>query len=87
MKLQIPETLMISEVDNELVILNTETEQFYGLNESAADMWTALKETDSVEAAVAHMVEQYDVSTDQVRQDMENLIKQLVEWNLIVIEE
>lgn len=83
MKVTIPETVLSTDLQNEGVLLNLETGEYFGLDAVALGMWKALGESGSVEAARAVLLEQYDVAEETLARDLDELVGQLVERKLI----
>jgi hypothetical protein len=83
MKVTIPETVLSTDLQNEGVLLNLETGEYFGLDAVALDMWKALGESGSVEAARASLLEHYDVTEEALARDLDDLVAQLVERKLI----
>lgn len=83
MKVTIPDTVLSTDLQNEGVLLNLETGEYFGLDAVALDMWKALGESGSVEAARAVLLEQYDVTEETLARDLDELVAQLVERKLI----
>ena len=48
-------------------------------------MWTVLTESDSIQNAYQTLLTEYDVEATQLRQDLEELLKKLLENELILI--
>lgn len=86
MKIQIKESLVISTLDNEMVILDSDTEEFYGLNTSAVEMWKALGSHPTVEEALQHISTVYPgVEQETLKADLNELIEHFSRLGLITI--
>jgi len=83
MKVTIPDTVLSTDLQNEGVLLNLETGEYFGLDAVALDMWKALGTCGTVAAARAVLLEQYDVTEETLARDLDELIAQLVERKLI----
>ena len=84
-RLQIPETVLVSEVGGEAVLLDLQSEQYFGLDEVGTDMWQALAQTDSIQAAYEKLLAKYDVDAEQLRQDLATLLEKLISDGLVEI--
>lgn len=80
-----PEVLF-RELDGEAVMLDLETEKYYGLDEVGTRMWELLDEHGDVEKVIGLLLEEYEVAEDQLRTDMGELISQFAEHGLVQIE-
>ncbi|HEX2914866.1 MAG TPA: PqqD family protein [Chloroflexia bacterium] len=87
MKLSIPEDVLIQDLDGELVLLNLENEQYYGLDEVGSAMWTALTKSESVEAACQSLEAAYEVEPERLEQDLHEFVEQLVKNGLLKVAE
>lgn len=69
--------VLYQDVDGEGVLLDLESETYFGLNETAARLWTLLSESCSVRRALERMAEEYDVSADDLESDARGILD---EW-------
>lgn len=76
--------LSITELDNEVVILNLQNGQYFGLNHVGQELIEFFKTESSLDAAVAMIAEKYQISSDQANQDIQQLIAQLLENQLLI---
>jgi hypothetical protein len=79
--------VIFKEVGGEAVVLNLETGKYYGLDEVGARMWTLLIEKNQVEAVYRTLVEEFEVSKEQLEQDLLSLVNQLAVNGLLQIDE
>ena len=84
-KISIPESVLIQNLEDESVLLNLDSEQYFGLDDVGTSMWEVLKETESVETAYEKLLTMYEVEPEQLRQDLDNLVKKLQEHGLVEI--
>ena len=63
--------------DEELVILNLATEQYFGLDRTAARMWATLTEAGDVERAYLQLRDRFDVEPEVLRRDFDAFVEQL----------
>jgi hypothetical protein len=83
---QIAPEVMIQEVGGESVLLDLKTERYLGLNEVGTRMWQALSESDSIQAAYEKLQAEYDVTPQQLEEDLRDLLDRLLENALIITE-
>ena len=76
-----------AEVDGESVILDLEEGVYYGLNPVGARIWSEIQEPTAVEEITAAITAEYDVDSEQCREDVISLLQDLHENDLIKIEE
>ena len=80
-----PEVLF-RELDGEAVMLDLDSEKYFGLDEVGTRIWQLLDEHRDVETVVTHLLEEYEVEEEVLRQDMADLIERLVDAGLVQIE-
>lgn len=74
-------------VGDELVLLNLETEHYFGLDPVGASMWQVLCDEGTIEAAAAALEGRYDVSAERLRADLEELVEKLVDHQLLSVDD
>lgn len=79
---QIPVHVLHREVDGEMVLLNLETESYFGLDPVGADIVTRVTEQ-PVHAALEALIDDYAVDPEVLRRDVDDLIESLLEAGLI----
>jgi hypothetical protein len=82
-RLSVPANVLVSIIEDEAVLLNLESECYFGLNRTGTAMWTALTSAESVEVAYEHLAGTFDVDAEALRSDMNTLIGQLLEHGLV----
>ena len=78
-----PAHVMFRELDGEAVLLNLQNETYYGLDEVGTRMWMLLSTSDSVQAAIDTLLEEFDVASDILEQDMARMINDLKSHGLL----
>lgn len=82
-RVAVPDSVLVRRLDDESVILDLETESYYGLDDVAAAMWSHLVAAESIEAACEALLAEYDVEPERLRADLAALLEQLVEKGLV----
>lgn len=77
--------VLVQVLDGEAVLLNLNTETYFGLDEVGARMWTLLTESDSIQTAYESLLAEYDVAPEQLRADLAALIDRLLKQGLITL--
>lgn len=75
--------VLVRRMGDEAVVLNLKTETYYMLNSTSIRMWEALTGSDSVDSAIAQLLEEYDVDPAELRADVDALIATLTRAQLI----
>jgi hypothetical protein len=84
-RLIIPSDVLISNVSGESVILNLNSERYFGLDEVGTRMLSVLTTSNSIQTAYEMLLQEYDVEDGLLRQDLIDLIDRLVEQGLLEI--
>ena len=83
LKVIIPDTVLSTELQNEGVLLNLESGEYFGLDEVGMSMWKILGAVGDVEEARARLLAEYDVTEDVLTRDLDAFIATLAERKLI----
>ena len=75
--------ILSSELGEESVLLNLQTEEYFGLDDIGTRMWQMLIEKDSIQAAIDALLVEYKVEPNQLQQDIKNLVEELVDHGLL----
>ena len=71
------------ELEGESVLLNLDSEIYFGLDEVGTRMWALLTTAPSVQAAYDALRTEFDVAPETLRSDLETLIGHLLEKGLL----
>lgn len=78
-----PDHVVMRELEGEAILLNLETERYFGLDEVGTRMWTELVASPSVEGACEALEREFEVEPAVLRRDLEALVAQLVDSGLL----
>ena len=84
-QVEVPDTTLFQELDDECVLLNLSNESYYGLNDTGTRMWNALTQMDSIEKAFTLLLEEFDVAEEQLRSDLNQFIDELLDCQILKI--
>ena len=70
-------------LEEELILLDLTTQEYFGLNPVGASMWKTLMEYPEVNEACARMSTLYDATPARIKQDMEVLVEALLAKGLL----
>ncbi len=79
----VPKDVLVRELEGESVILNLQSEAYFGLDEVGTSMWVALVNHESVESAYQSLLNEYDVEPELLRKDLSTLLDKLIERGLL----
>ena len=85
-RVKIPDDVLISKLQEESVILNLDSERYYGLDDVGTRMLSVLASSNSIEAAYNELIGEYDVESEVLRNDLLSLVEKLLEQGLVKIE-
>jgi hypothetical protein len=82
-RVAVPRHVLVRTLDKESVLLNLETERYFGLDEVGTRMWQVLTTSPSVEEAYRRLLDEYDVEGGQLRENLLELLDQLLNNGLL----
>src|SRR5262245_66156507 len=82
----VPANVLIRFFGQESVLLNLETERYFGLDAVGTRMWQVVTAAPSVDAALVQLLEEYDAPGERLRADLAKLLDHLVENGLIAMQ-
>ena len=82
-RVSIPDGVMVRQLEGEAVLLNLNTESYFGLDDIGTCMWTRLTQSESIEVAYQALRDEYDVAPEQLQSDLGSFIDKLLEAGLI----
>jgi hypothetical protein len=82
-RVEISEDVIYQPLQDEVVLLNMTSQQYFGLNDVGTDMWKLLIEHHDVETVFERLVDEYSVDKETLRGDLETLVKRLVAAGLL----
>ena len=80
----VPDGVLISHLQEESVILNLQSERYFGLDDVGTRFLTVLTTSESIETAHQKLVAEYDVDPQALRQDLLALVENLVDQGLLI---
>jgi coenzyme PQQ synthesis protein D (PqqD) len=84
-RVKIPDDVLISRLQEESVILDLDSERYYGLDDVGTRVLSVLTNSDSIEAAYELLLEEYEVDSTVLRQDLLALIESLAEQGIVEV--
>ena len=82
-RVRIPDDVLISRLQEESVILNLDSERYFGLDDVGTRFLSVLTNSESIEAAYQALSEEYDVDRAVLREDLVALIQNLLQQGII----
>ena len=84
-RVKIPDDVLISNLQEESVILNLDSERYYGLDDVGTRFLSILTTSDSIEAAYQTLLKEYDVDGQVLRQDLLEVVEKLVDQGIVQV--
>lgn len=83
MNLHIADDVVFRDLSGEGVLLNLATGTYYGLDQVGTRIWHLIVERGGTDQIVEALLAEYDVAEGQLRQDVDQLTRQLMEKGLV----
>jgi len=84
-RVSVPDDVLVSRLQEESVILNLDSERYYGLDDVGTRILSVLTNAESIEAAYQSLLAAYDVDESVLRQDLLALVESLVQQGIVKI--
>ena len=84
-RVEVPAGVLVRHLDGETVLLNLETEKYFGLDSTGTRMWELVTRLPSIESAYAELREEFEVEPEELRKHLAELLGQLVENGLLKV--
>jgi len=86
-KIIFSDTVFAQEVDGEMVLLDMNSENYFGLDEVGTAIWQAMQEKGTLQEVHDAMLEQYEVEPEVLKKDLLDFAEKLKENGLIDVED
>ena len=84
-KVATPAHVLVRFLDKEAVLLNIETERYFGLDETATRMWQLTTVAPSIASAYQQLMDEYDVEDATLRENLIELLNKLADNGLLTV--
>ena len=78
--------VLVRFLDKESVLLNLETERYFGLDETGTRMWQVVTTAPNIDAAYQELRNEFDVESELLRLHFTELLGRLVDNGLLQIQ-
>ena len=86
-RIHVQEDVLFRDLGGEAVVLNLKTGKYYGLDEVGTRMWALLTQHGQVAPAYQALLDEYDVTAEQLRPDFFHFIDELAAHGLLNVDE
>ena len=83
---EVPKHVLVRFLGKEIVLLNLESECYYGLDEMGTRMWQVVTAAPSVENAYEALLSEYDVTPELLRENLSEIFGRLVDLGLLRVQ-
>lgn len=82
----IPDTVFSQEVDDETIVLDTTTQEYFNFSDLGKVIWDMLVEENTLLEIYEELDECLEIDSKQLEKDILEFIKSLSDTNLVIIE-
>jgi hypothetical protein len=83
-RVKIPDDVLISNLQGESVILNLDSERYFGLDDVGTRFLNVLTTSDSIEAAYEALRHEYNIDAHVLREDLLALVENLIDQGILI---
>ena len=76
-------TLFIQSIDNEIVLLDMESEAYFGLDEMGSIIWKLMEEKNYLFDIFIELSNRYDISKEELEKELSTFINKLIDLKII----
>jgi bifunctional pyridoxal-dependent enzyme with beta-cystathionase and maltose regulon repressor activities len=84
-KIALAPDIVVQQIDKDLVLLNMNTEHYYGLDPVGSHFWQLIAENNNTSAAIDLLLLEYEVDRNRLENDIERLVTALSNAQLIIL--
>jgi hypothetical protein len=81
----VPAHVLIRHLEGESVLLNLESERYFGLDATGSRMWELVTASPSIDAAFQKLEQEFDVQPELLREHLSKLLSELVDNGLLAV--
>jgi len=80
---QVCDSVIFQKLQDEVVLLNMEEQNYFGLDDVGAKMWEQLAARKTIDEAVRELLRVYEIDETTLRQDLETFVLKLIDAGLV----
>jgi len=84
-KIIVADTVFAQEIDGEMVLLDMNIENYFGLDEIGTDIWKTVEDKKVIQDVYETLLEEFDVEEEVLKKDLIDFIKELESSGLIEV--
>jgi hypothetical protein len=82
---KVPPHVLVRFLEGESVLLNLETERYFGLDGTGTRMWQAVTAAPNIDDAYRELLEEFDVAPELLRTNLTDLLGRLLDNGLLEV--
>jgi hypothetical protein len=82
---KVPSHVLIRFLEEESVLLNLDTERYFGLDGTGTRMWHAVTAAPSIDGAYRELLQEFDVEPELLRTNLTELLGRLLDNGLLEV--
>lgn len=82
-RVEIGDSVILQRLNDEAILLNMSSQQYYGLNDTGTRMWELLIELGEPQKVVAQLQQDFPVPVSMLEADLESLVADLLNAGLL----
>jgi len=79
----IPDTILVQEIDSEMVLMDINSDSYYGLDEVGCSIWKVIEASHGLLESYNRLLEIYDVEPETLKKDLLTFVETLAQNGLI----
>ncbi len=80
------DTVIMQKIDGQMVLLDMESEKYFGLDDTATAIWEAIQENKNLNQVLKTMINSYDVEEKTLEKNIVDFVGSLNEKGLVKLE-
>ncbi len=85
-RVAVPGHVLVRVLDGESVLLNLNTERYFGLDQTGTRMWQLVTESATIDAAYRSLLNEFDVDPERLRSNLSDLLGRLIDNGLLEVQ-
>lgn len=82
----VPGHVLVRYLDKESVLLNLETERYFGLDDMGTRMWQVVTAAPNIDAGFQLLIDEFEVAPETLRANLLDLLSRLIENGLLAVQ-
>ena len=84
-KVEFSDSVFAQKVDGEMVLLDMESENYFGLDSVGSAIWSAIEEKKVLKDVYEKLLQEYDVEPEVLQKDLSDFVQKLIDSGLVKV--